>query len=175
MVGESLTIEPTPSPGERLLFWFREHWVRLIPSFLTALAFSAIALIASFFILGYPPSGDPVSRHRVLVIVSTILVLVSLIIVVALLNYFLSITLVTDRRIQQIVRTVFLRDDHRSIEISAIQEIDKKQAGLLRAILGYGDLVLRAENTIATIAAVPRVDDVYNALMNLQGQPGPHQ
>jgi hypothetical protein len=56
------------------------------------------------------------------------------------------------------------------MDLLMLQDIEKKQHGIVQKILGYGTIVLEARDTVMRLHYVPRIDEKYIMLMHLRGQ-----
>jgi hypothetical protein len=164
-----------PGETETIDLVFHKHWIRLVrPVVILLLGFALLSVIASF-VLRSPLRDDPPSFRLALLIFAGLFLLLLFIAVIWLSAYALSHVIITDRRIRDTHRTLFLRDNEKSIEIGSLQGIDKVQDGILPTILGYGTLILHAENTVYPIHFIPRVDRVHRELLRLQEKRAPQR
>lgn len=83
-------------------------------------------------------------------------------------KYFLSITIVTNNKIHCIRKSLFIRNRHETININSLQNISRNQNGMVQNTLGYGDIILEAQNSIITLKYVPRIRKVYDAISKLR-------
>jgi hypothetical protein len=75
-------------------------------------------------------------------------------------NYFLDVVIITNYRIVDLNKTIILRDTKEVIDLAKIQDVLKKQDGLIRNVLNYGKLTitLSSSSIIKTLHFVPNPD-----------------
>ena len=83
-------------------------------------------------------------------------------------RYFLYVIVVTDKRIHRIKKTLLTIDDHQAMDLWMLQDIFKCQHGILQNMLGYGSLILEAQDTMLRLHFVPNVSKKYGQLMRLR-------
>lgn len=155
-------------PEEEYQFYFRQHWLRLFPAFARMLMFTTLLVAAAFVILGSSVAAEPGGRHLVLLIFIFIFLFVQFEFLERFYNHFLYIIVVTDRRVHRIKKTLFVTDDQQSTDLWVIQDINKSQHGLVQVALGFGSLLIEAQETTLKIHFVPGVGKKYEQLMHLR-------
>lgn len=83
-------------------------------------------------------------------------------------RYFLYIIIVTDKKIHRIKKTLLCTNDHQSIDLWMIQDIDRSQHGLLQNLLKFGSMRLEAQETVVRLHFIPRVAKKYEELLRLK-------
>jgi len=141
---------------EVVLCYFRKHWVKIFPRLAT--------IPLSFFLifLGYvfmPRLSQSVAWSSTLILAG-FLVLLYLVHrqFLMIFRYYLSTVIITNYRVVELDRSVFLHDGKHSIDLSNIQDVRKKQDGILQSFLNYGSLiiVLSGSSETRTLELVPR-------------------
>ncbi len=164
---------------EKVAFYFHQHWIRLMPSFAQLLMFTAVIAGLLYLFFGFVPSSKDDTGHLLLAMFVTGFSIIQLLFLLRLYHYFLYIVIVTDRKIHRIKKTLFSIDDHESIDIANLQDIDKTQRGLIQNIFGFGSLQLEAQNTIIRIHFIPRIEKIYHEILhireNIQNQHHEHR
>lgn len=157
-------------PGEKLQCYFRQHWARISVPFLRHVAWNAVIVLfayISFFIIVI---DDAPTRHMLLVFFLLWLIGVHAAFLAILYRYFLYVIVITDQRVHRIKKTFLVSDDVQNMDLLMLQDIEKKQHGIVQKILGYGTIVLEARDTVMRLHYVPRIDEKYIMLMHLRGQ-----
>lgn len=120
--------------------YFRRHWIKIIPAILV-IPFCWAAYILTFF---YWPivlqSGSFMAAFALLG-----LILVTAIMHYEFLNvfhYFLNTVIITNSRIVLVDKSVFFRDSRTAIDLTKIQDVQKRQNGLFPYVLKYATLVV---------------------------------
>lgn len=120
--------------------YFRRHWIKIVPAVLV-IPFCWAAYIAAFF---YWPALLESGSFMVS------FVLVGLILVTAIMhyeflnvfNYFLNTVIITNSRIVLVDKSVFFTDSRTAIDLTKIQDVQKRQNGLFPYVLKYATLVI---------------------------------
>lgn len=169
------TNRATPPPQEEnIQFYFRQHWIRLIPRAIRTFLISLVLLtMGAVLFLGTGVPDDNM-RHTIQFLLAFFFLLVHLEFLEQVYNHALYVIVVSDRRIHRIKRTLFVTDDQQSIDLWMLQDIDKAQHGLLQNWLGFGTLVLEAQDSTLRIHFVPDIHGKYRELMMLREQVRQH-
>lgn len=154
-------------PDEEVLFFFRMHWSKVLPGLL--LVFLFLLITAAIFIFAKPIYALDYSVHELKWII-----LLSLSLLMGLLHYeFIKIfyyhlhtAVVTNMRLVIVDKSIYFCDSRESIDLSKIQDVNKKQNGLFPTILNYGELIitLAGSDTLVTIDHVPTPDHYFKRI-----------
>lgn len=144
--------------GEEFVCFFRHHWIELLKDLIYFSIFLTLGIL----------SVEGIEKIKLVMRDSYEMKLLFLIcfvlgnfylhrFFVRLLNHFINIGIITDRRIIDHKKTVFLTDTIDSIDMAQIQNIEKIEEGLLSTILDFGDIkiYLSASDAVKTFYAVP--------------------
>lgn len=147
--------------NEELECFYRHHWIVLVPPVLLYIVF--IVLFGLFLIL--MREQNAIQKDGVLfyaVILSGFLFATYYVhrFFVHMYNFFLNIVIITNYRIVDLDKTLILHDTREVIDIAKIQDVTKKQDGLVRNILNYGQLIitLSSVSSTKTLHFVPNPD-----------------
>jgi hypothetical protein len=144
--------------NEEFICFFRQHWIVLLKELFYFLIFVVVAIISVininllkslikdngefqiFFVIGF--LLGTVFVHRFFL---------------HMFNHFINIGIITDMRIIEHEKTLFLRDTLEEIDMLNVQDIERKGEGLLPNFLGYGDIdiYLAASSTVKVFHHVP--------------------
>lgn len=149
---------------EFVICYFRKHWLILLPTVLTIPIIFCL-LAAGLFYLPFVNTSHTVAAAAVL----TGFFLLHLAIhrqFFKIFYYFLHTIMLTNHRIVEVDRSLFLRDSKNSIDISNVQDIEKKQSGLFQNLLNFGSLVIYLSGSSApsVIDMVPRPEYQYKKI-----------
>ncbi len=158
---------------EQFQFYFRQHWVRMVAPLARAILYTALIGILGYITLFVWDTNLPAGRHLWLTFFFFFLCVVQLEFLVRFYRYFLHIVIVTDHRIHVIKKTLLMLDEHESIDLHSLQEIHKAQHGLVQNLLGFGTLILEAQDTQLRLHFTPNIGERYNELMHLRREAKP--
>lgn len=157
---------------EEVIFFFRRHWSKifsnLIAIFVIFLCFISVVLFASgiFQIKGQ----DVHSMKWILLILLTILTWLLHFQFSKIFYYHLHTVVVTNMRLVIVDKSIFFRDSRDSIDLLKIQDVNKKQNGLLPTILNYGtlEITLSGSDVPLVIDLVPTPDHYFKRLNTIK-------
>jgi len=144
--------------NETLICFFRHHWISLLKEFVY---FFIYIFIVTTVIL---KTGDIQKiiqdslELRLLFITGFFIGTVYLHrFFMKILNHYLTIRIITDRRIVDHQKTLFFTDTMDAIDMSQIQNIERVGEGLLPNLLKYGDIKIYLSSSAAfrTLTCVP--------------------
>ncbi len=161
---------PGRNAGEHLQFYFRHHWVRVAGALLRTFCFTlGIAVLG---LLAFPPS--PADRggtwHALLLCLQGSFFVAHVEFLVRFYAHFLRLVIVSDQGIHRIRKTLLAFDDHEVIDLASLQDVHKSQRGVVQNVLGYGTLMLEAQQTTARIHYTPSIARTHRWVMELRDQ-----
>jgi hypothetical protein len=167
---ECFTIDfPGRDPRECFQLYFRQHWIRLLwPFFRTTLL--SISLIGIGILTFAVTIDDPWLRRTNILFIFACFFVAQCDFLLRFYRYFLNLTIVTDRRVHRIKRSLISIDEHQSIDVWAIQDIRGLQRGIIQNIFGFGTLLLEAQDTKMNIHFTPRIAEHSKKLTALLEQ-----
>lgn len=144
--------------GEEFVCFFRHHWIALLKDII----YFGICLALGILAL------SEIEKIKLVVRGSTELKILFLTFFVIgnfyihkfflrLMNHFVNIGIITDRRVIDHKKTIFFMDTIDSIDMAQIQNIEKIEEGVLSTILDFGDIkiFLSASDAVKTFCNVP--------------------
>jgi hypothetical protein len=174
VVNTTPTLAEFPFPGkhsnERFQFCFRQHWIRLLWPFTKLLIINVILILSGIFLFRSGIANEEVLRRTVLIIGSVFFLVAHFEFLIRFYRYFLYIVIVTDKKIHRIKKTLITVDDHISMDIWMLQDIQKSQYGIIQNVLGFGSFILEAQETTLRIHFIPDISAKYASLMHLREQ-----
>lgn len=143
---------------ETFICFFRKHWISLIREMIYFVLFIVAVTIPLF---QFDEIRDLIQTRQEIRYVFVLFFALGTFAFhrsfIKFFNYFVSICIITDKRIVDNERTLFFKDDLDSIDMSQIQDIEMIANGILPNFLNYGDLkiYLSATNAVKHFKAVP--------------------
>lgn len=129
--------------NEHIECFYRDHWIVVIAPIFFYCVFVAVFCLLMFFMR----TTDILEKNGILF--QTIIFAVFLFATyyahrffVNLYNHFLNIVIITNYRIVDLDKTIILKDTKEVIDLAKIQDVIKKQDGLIRNILRFGTLTI---------------------------------
>lgn len=160
--------------SEVFQFYFHQHWIRLVWPLFRLVLWNLLITGTGIVILTSRMFEEPLSRQTILTILTIFFVLAHVEFLMRLYKYLLYVIVVTDKRIHRIKKTLITLDDHESTDLWVLQDINKRQHGVVQNIFGYGTLILQAQETEVRIHFTPEINKRYEALAHLREQARTH-
>ncbi|MDO8468391.1 MAG: hypothetical protein Q7S29_01385 [Candidatus Peribacter sp.] len=155
---------------EEFQFYFHQHWIRLLWPITRLIILNLFMVGIGVVILFSTQFADPISRRTILTILTVFALILHFEFLVRFYCYLLYIIIVTDKRVHRIKKTLITTDDHESTDLWVLQDIHKRQRGLVQNLFGYGSLILQAQETEIRIHFTPAINRRYEALTRLREQ-----
>lgn len=145
--------------NEIVICFTRKHWIVLLPHLLGF----AILLIAitSFFLIVRKEHINNIMNEELYRLIAGIAVIGLTIYIhrffLRTINFYLSMYIITNLRVIDLERTLYLRKNTDSIDIPQIQDIITSQKGIFKNILNYGEIIisLASVNSTKILVKVP--------------------
>lgn len=155
---------------EDVIAWSRKHWVSMLPDMIPFVLFLSLVTLTMLVInkIRLPSLTDPFFG---MLIVTGIAAAVWIIhrFFLRMINYFTHTVIITNYRIVEIKKTLFLRDTKESFDLRKIQEVAFRQDGLLKNLLKFGELDITLGNSeIKTLSQLPNPDFHFRLLNKLK-------
>ena len=161
---------PGQQEGELIEFFMRKHWVTLITLFLGS-SLGALAIGSAFYIwiARFNHSLNLVDNLLVFGTLSTAFALLHHLFFVKLMNHFLTVTVVTNRRIIDMRCTTLLHRERDTLDLSKIQDMKITQAGIFQRLLDYGDITTHnaTGQELFAFHYIPRPQKYFNAINHI--------
>jgi hypothetical protein len=158
---------PGKDPVEEFRFYFRRHWIHPARSvgylILWMIMFGLITYASGVSVM-----EDQFSRRATIAGLCVFMLIPHFVFLSKIYKHFLSIVILTDRKIHRFKRTLIAVDRHESVDLIVIQDINKSQRGIVQNMLGFGTLILEAPNTQLRIHFVPHINEVYENIVRLR-------
>ncbi|MDB4978262.1 MAG: hypothetical protein JWM56_448 [Candidatus Peribacteria bacterium] len=155
-------------PGEDFQFYYRQHWIRLGPYVLRMVLISLAVFGIGILLLMFIGITEPIARRAVLVFLLCIFIMTQLDFLSRFYKYFLHVVIITDRKVHRIKKTLLATNEHESVDLWVLQDIRKSQRGIIQNMLGYGTIILEAQNTTLRLHFTPRIDSHYHQIIQMR-------
>lgn len=153
---------------ETMKFSYHQHWIRLLWPFAKMVASTVVLIVIAYAMFALVDTVNSFARHLVLYALLAGFLTVQMEFIVRFYRYFLYVIVVTDKKIHRIKKTLLTTDDHQSLDLWTLQDIDKSQHGIIQSALGYGSIRLQAQDTELRLHFVPKITQRYQQLMLLR-------
>ena len=160
---------PGQGQDETVQFYFRQHWIRLARPLGKMLLWLALLMVGLAIAPQITAPGQDATRHVLLLLLCSFLIFSQLEFLMKFYHHFLHVIIITDRKIHRIKKTLFVIDDHQSIDVSALQDVHKSQRGIVQNMFGFGTLTLEAQESVLRIHFVPDIAQKYHEILRLRG------
>ena len=160
---------------EVVRFYFRQHWVRLLRPVGKMLLWSVILGVAFWFALQISSPSQQTTRHLLALILCLLFLYAQLEFLNAFFRHFLYVLVVTNKKIHRIKKTLFVVDDHQSIDVTALQDVHKSEHGIVQNVLRFGTLTLEAQESVLKIHFVHNVAKMYHEIIGLREWSASHR
>ncbi len=154
-------------PSEVLQFYFRQHWVRMVKPFAHMILLTALLIGIGAAMFLWIVVDQSTTRHAMILLLIAFLLAVQVRFINRFYCYFLYLVVVTDRKVHRIKKNLFTLDTHQSVDMWSLQDLKKSQRGPIQNLLGFGTIILEAQDTQLRIHFCPRVTDHYEAMLHL--------
>ena len=134
------------------------------------IVWSVLLGIALVFTRQISAPGQQTTRHVMLFLLCLLFLYSQFEFLNEFYRHFLYVLVVTNRKIHRIKKTLFVLDEHQSIDVTALQDVHKGQHGVIQNIFRFGTLTLEAQESVLRIHFVPDVQRKYNAILQLRGR-----
>lgn len=155
---------------EQFQFYYHQHWIRLFWPILRFLLWNVLIIGSGILMLTSVQFDDPLTRRTILTLLTIFFLLAHVEFLVRFYHYLLYVIVVTDKRVHRIKKTLLTLDDHESTDLWVLQDIDKRQHGLIQNLLGFGSIILEAQDTQVRIHFTPRIAEKYALFTRVREQ-----
>lgn len=152
------------NPGERLQFFYRQHWMRLARMIQTLVAGTLVYAAALWMVAGIPEDDN---RRTLLVLASAAYGVLQLVLLARFYRHFLYVIVVTDARVYRVKKTLLTVDDRQSIDLWSLGDVTVQQHGPIQNMLGFGTLVLHGGEELK-IHFTPRIREQLHRISMLR-------
>lgn len=154
--------------NELFQFQFHQHWIRLLWPFCKLLLWNTLVFSIGTAIFLYGSFESEFVRRILLTFLTAFFVMAHLEFLKRFYSFLLYVVIVTDKKIHRIKKSLFCIDDHKSVDLWMAQDIQMSQNGLIQNILGFGTMVIEAQETVVSVHFAPQVRKKYEKLLRLR-------
>ena len=154
--------------NEDFQFYFHQHWVRLIWPFVKNLIYSAFIITVGYITFITVGIEDALTRRILLLVFGLLFLITNIELISRFYRYFLYVIVITDKKVHRIKKTLLTFDDHQSMDLWMLQDINKCQHGVIQNLFQFGSLILEAQDTVLRLHFVPSIPKKYAMFMRLR-------
>ena len=142
---------------ENVVAFFRAHWISLLPD----IAFQLFIVVAPVVLFIYFPREitDFVQTTLGQIVLLLGILLMTYFIhnfFIKIINHFLSSIIITNLRIVENQKTIFIKDFQISLDLKMVQDVKKEQNGIPENLLNFGELIfMMSSSDVRKIQFVP--------------------
>jgi len=157
--------------NEELVCFFRRHWMTVLYHFAFLILFASLEAV---FIISFMKINGLIKANTALELLFIGIVILFIVylhkIYAGLIDHFMNTVILTNSRVIEHKKSLFLHDSHEILDIVKIQDIKKSQDGILKNVLRYGELTITLSSSDATklIKHVPNVNFHFRCLGRLK-------
>jgi hypothetical protein len=144
--------------NETLICFFRHHWISLVKEFVYAAIYLVIITLVVWKTADIQKIVHDSRELRFLFLIGFLIGTVYLHrFFMKIINHYLTVCVITDRRIVDHQKTIFFTDTVDAVDMAQIQNIERIGEGLLPNLLKYGDIKIYLSSSAAfrTLSCVP--------------------
>ena len=156
--------------GETFQFQFHQHWIRMLWPVAKLLLWNTVIFGIGYSIFFMTFIEDDLTRRLALSLLTLFFVLVYFEFLVRFYRYLLYVVVVTDKKVHRIKKTLITLDDHLSVDLWMMQDIEKCQNGIMQNLLRFGTIILEVQETVMRLHFVPNIASKYEQIMYLREQ-----
>jgi hypothetical protein len=152
---------------EEFICFFRHHWVALLKEFFYFSIFLFV-VITGFLLM--PEIKDLLRGNKEVKLFFVTAYLIGTIFLhrffLKLLNHFVNVGIITDRRVIDHKKTLFFQDTKESIDTALIQNIERISKGIWPSLLRYGNIriYLNASDAIIHFNVIPNAKFIFRCI-----------
>jgi len=151
---------------EEVICFCRKHPIILLKPFLINNLLFIASLVGIFYMISTGILVDNTPVKLLAVVIFTLMTVTHHVFFTRLFHYYLDIVIVTNYRVIDLKKSVFLQDDKEIIDLHEIQDIKKIQVGILSNLLNYGSIKIATASlsTSMTLHSIPRPEYYLNQI-----------
>src|SRR3989339_208136 len=167
---------PNQKDNEKVLLFFRRHWITVVKIILLSLFIALIPII--FYLLfarGYAYLEIPAFRAIYFLLNSIYALFIILFAFTNFIDYYLDVWIVTNLRIINIEQKGLFAREMSEKDLGRMQDITSDVKGFLPTILNYGDVHIQTagEEQRFVFKQIPNAEEVTRTISNIVSQYGP--
>ena len=136
-------------PGEQVLFIVRRHLIGIVAIYLQILA-AVLAMLAIGYVAA-PSFADSLSNNGYRLLLAGVIIALALLILILLIAtyvYRLSILIVTNQSLIQVIQSGLFGRKVSRFTMSDVEDVSAEQNGIFATIFNYGTLTVQTAGTL---------------------------
>lgn len=136
-------------PGEQILFIVRKHLIGIVAIYLQILA-AVLAMLAIGYVAA-PSFADSLSNDSYRFILAGVIIALALMVLILLIAtyvYRLSVLIVTDQSLIQVIQSGLFGRKVSRFTMSDVEDVSADQNGIFATIFNYGTLTVQTAGTL---------------------------
>jgi len=152
--------------NEEVKYFTRKHPVILLPFIGIWLVLSCALILVFISLFSAGDVSGNLFFKSVFLIATIFFIILNHLFFLRLLNYYFEIVILTNYRVINMKKTLFIYDDKEIIDLHEIQDIKKHQAGIWPNLLNYGDLLVTVSTTSSSMVLrdLPNPEYYFNQI-----------
>lgn len=152
----------------------RKHWIVLIKDFAGFIVLLSLLILTGIYFKGIYNffSQDSILLNIAAIIVAGVFTFFLHKFFLRIIRYFLEIVIITNFRVVVLYKSLYLKDSKDATDLPKVQDIQKRQNGILRNFLKYGDLelTLSSSSTTKVLHNIPNPDYHFRKMNQLKSE-----
>lgn len=139
--------------------FFRQHWFFLLPSVARIIGSTIFVILILWLSQKYLADFSIETYHFVILLLFLAFLVEINIFFCSLASWLLTIVILTDHRVIEVIKSLFIHDEKEVVDLKKVQDIQMRKIGLIRNFLDMGRIHLTLSNIgdSKTIRHVPHV------------------
>lgn len=154
--------------NEKLIDYFRNHWVYIIFEILIAVFISLFSLSFLYIILhgGFITVLDTETKKYIGSIIIIFLSVTNQYAFLKIFKYYMKKVIITNMRIINFEKSVFFDNSKDALFLNHIQDVEMKQNGFVESLFDYGEIKVKTSSgdKVIHIKCVPHPDYYYHLI-----------
>lgn len=151
---------------ERIHCFCRRHPIILLPFGITWLTLSVVLVAALALVFTRSTFYQSIWLQGLFFSQWVVLTILQHLFFLRILNYYLAIVIVTNTRIIDMEKSIFIQDDKEIIDLHEVQDTKKIQGGIWPNLLNYGDVIVTVSSMLGPMILhyIPNPDYYLNQI-----------
>ncbi len=160
--------------SEAVSCFCRKHWIVLIKDFAGFIVLLSLLILTGIYFKGiynFFSQDSPFINVAAIVIVGIFTFFLHKFFL-RIIRYFLEIIIITNFRVVVLNKSLYLKDSKDATDLPKVQDIQKRQNGILQNFLRYGDLelTLSSSSTTKVLTNIPNPDYHFSKINQLKSE-----
>jgi|GEM_PF-3113427 len=157
---------------EEVMAFSRKHWIAIMPEVIPFVLFISFIVLTLLLInkFSLPSLNEPFFQMLVVVAMTGACWLIHRFFL-RMFKYYFNVVIITNHRIVEIKKTLFIRDTKESLDMRKVQGVDFRQEGLMKNLLKVGELEIAMGNSeVKTLSQIPNPDFHFRLINRLKNE-----